>query len=92
MTAPISSTATFPSSKSNSSWTAIQRAPDARNPPRPANRARGQREPSFDALLQIMDGSSFLGSLFKIAMIKYIGSDPKLQAITKLAFIETSAA
>lgn len=48
----------------------------------------GSANRSFDTLLQVMDGSSFLGSLFKLA-VQFIGSDPKLQAITKLAFIET---
>ena len=42
---------------------------------------------SFDALLQIMDGSSFLGSLVKMGM-QFIGSNPKLQAMTKLTLIE----
>jgi hypothetical protein len=42
---------------------------------------------SFDVLLQIMDGSSFLGSLFKLG-IQFIGADPKLQAIAKLTLVE----
>jgi len=42
---------------------------------------------SFDVLLQIMDGSSFLGSLFKFGM-EFIGSSPKLQAVVKLTMIE----
>lgn len=42
---------------------------------------------SFNVLLQIMDGSSFLGSLFKIGM-EFIGSSPKLQAVAKLTMIE----
>jgi hypothetical protein len=42
---------------------------------------------SFDTLLQIMDGSSFLGSLFKIGM-KFIAASPELKAVTKLTFIE----
>jgi hypothetical protein len=43
--------------------------------------------PTFDALLQIMDGSSFLGSMFKLG-IQFIGANPKLQALTKLTLIE----
>ncbi|HEX3798629.1 MAG TPA: hypothetical protein VH413_08005 [Verrucomicrobiae bacterium] len=43
--------------------------------------------PTFDALLQIMDGSSFLGSMFKMG-IQFIGANPKLQALTKLTLIE----
>ncbi len=43
---------------------------------------------SFQSLLQIMDGSSFLGGLFQLGF-KLIGSSPRLQAITKLGFIET---
>ncbi len=42
---------------------------------------------SFNALLQIMDGSSFLGSLFKIGM-EFIATSPKLQAVAKLTLIE----
>ena len=47
----------------------------------------GKSNPTFDALLQVMDGSSFLGSLVKLG-IQFIGSDPKLQALTKLTLIE----
>ena len=43
---------------------------------------------SFQSLLQIMDGSSFLGGLLQMGL-KFIGASEKLQAITKLAFIET---
>jgi len=42
---------------------------------------------SFDTLLQIMDGSSFLGSLFKLGM-QIMASSPKLQAMAKLTLIE----
>jgi hypothetical protein len=52
--------------------------------------APGQNGPgnaSFDALLQIMDGSTFLGSLFKMGM-QFIAMSPKLQAVAKLAMIE----
>ncbi len=42
---------------------------------------------SFDVLLRIMDGSSFLGSLFKIGM-QVIASSPELQAVAKLTMIE----
>jgi len=48
---------------------------------------KGRSSPSFDALLQIMDGSSFLGNLLKLAM-QIIGSSPNLQAITRLMFID----
>jgi len=48
----------------------------------------GRSNHSLDALLQIMDGSSFLGSIFKMGL-QFIGSNPQLQAITKLTFIET---
>jgi hypothetical protein len=42
---------------------------------------------SFDTLLQIMDGSTFLGSLFKMGM-QFIAMSPKLQGVAKLAMIE----
>ena len=43
--------------------------------------------PSFESLLQIMDGSSFLGSLFKLGL-QFVGANPHLQALAKLALIE----
>ncbi len=49
---------------------------------------KGRTDPSFEFLLQIMDGSSFLGSIFKMG-VQLIGSSPPLQAITKLTLIET---
>ena len=49
---------------------------------------QGRSNHSLDALLQIMDGSSFLGAIFKMGL-QFIGSSPQLQAITKLTFIET---
>jgi len=42
----------------------------------------------FQQLLQIMDGSSFLGTLMHIGL-KFIGSSPKLQAMTKVLLVET---
>jgi hypothetical protein len=48
---------------------------------------KGESSPSMDALMQIMDGSSFLGGLLKAA-VKFIGSNPNLQAITRLMFID----
>jgi hypothetical protein len=41
----------------------------------------------FQQLLQIMDGSSFLGTVLH-AGLKLIGSSPKLQALTKVMLIE----
>jgi hypothetical protein len=41
----------------------------------------------FQQLLQVMDGSSFLGTLLH-AGLKLIGSSPKLQALTKMMLIE----
>ncbi|MDB6111588.1 MAG: hypothetical protein JWR69_3338 [Pedosphaera sp.] len=54
--------------------------------------AAGAGEPaagnaSFQNLMQAMDGSSFLGSVMRMGL-HFIGSSAKLQAITKLAFIE----
>ena len=47
----------------------------------PANR-------EFQELLQVMDGSSVLGTLLHVGL-KFIGSSPKLQAMTKVVLIET---
>ena len=47
----------------------------------------GRSNPTFDALLQIMDGSSFLGTIFKWA-VEYIGTDRQLQATTKFMLVE----
>jgi hypothetical protein len=50
--------------------------------------ASGQSaSPSFNALLEVMDGSSLLGGLLKLA-VRFIGSSPNLQAITRLMFID----
>jgi len=49
-------------------------------------RASGAGE-EFQQLMQIMDGSSFLGTLLH-AGLKLIGSSPKLQALTKVMLIE----
>ena len=58
--------------------------PDA---PAAAPGEKGRSSPTFDALLQIMDGSSFLGSIAKWG-VQMIGSDPKMQATTKYMLIE----
>lgn len=42
----------------------------------------------FQQLLQVMDGSSFLGTLMHVGL-KFIGSSPKLQAMTKVLLVET---
>ena len=47
----------------------------------------GRSSPTFDALLQVMDGSSFLGGLLKLG-VKFIGANPSLQALTRLMFID----
>ncbi len=47
----------------------------------------GGASSSFDSLLQIMDGTSFLGSLFKLGM-QLMASSPQLQAVAKLTLIE----
>jgi hypothetical protein len=54
-------------------------------PTRPGQPASGNA--TFDSLLQVMDGTSFLGSLVKVG-IEFIGASPKLQALTKLSLIE----
>jgi hypothetical protein len=47
----------------------------------------GGSNATFDTLLQIMDGSSFLGSLFKIGL-QIIATSPQMQAVAKLTMIE----
>ena len=47
----------------------------------------GNANVSFDVLLKIMDGSSFLGSLFK-AGLEVVGSSPELRGMAKLTMIE----
>jgi hypothetical protein len=48
---------------------------------------KGGGNATFDMLLQIMDGSSFLGSLFKIGL-QIIATSPQMQAVAKLTMIE----
>jgi hypothetical protein len=48
---------------------------------------KGGGNASFDTLLQIMDGSTFLGALFKVGL-QFMALSPKLQALAKLALIE----
>jgi hypothetical protein len=55
--------------------------------PRGAPGQAGGTNASFDMLLQIMDGSSFLGSLFKIGL-QFIAASPQMQAVAKLTLIE----
>lgn len=52
-----------------------------------AGAGKGEGNQSFSYLLQIMDGSSFMGSMMRMGM-NFIGSSPKLQAMTKLTLIE----
>jgi hypothetical protein len=55
--------------------------------PRAAPGQEGGSTASFDTLLQIMDGSSFLGSLLRIGL-QFIAASPKMQAMARLTFIE----
>jgi hypothetical protein len=48
---------------------------------------KGATNATFDILLQVMDGSSFLGSLFKVGL-QFIAASPQLQAVAKLTMIE----
>ena len=59
----------------------------AGNQPMSAPGQKGGGHSSFDMLLQIMDGSSFLGSLFKIGL-QMIAASPQMQAVAKLTMIE----
>jgi hypothetical protein len=53
-----------------------------------SNAAPAPASQSFDMLLHIMDGSSFLGSLLKWGM-DLISASPKLQALARLTMIES---
>jgi hypothetical protein len=49
--------------------------------------ARAGTNNAFEGLLQIMDGSSFAGAIAQLA-VRFVGSSPKLQALTRLAMSE----
>jgi hypothetical protein len=55
--------------------------------PRAAPGQEGGTNAPFEVLLQIMDGSSLLGSLFKMGM-QLIAASPEMQAVAKLTLIE----
>jgi hypothetical protein len=57
------------------------------NRPRSAPAQEGGNNAAFDTLLQIMDGTSFLGSLFKIGL-QWMAASPELQGVAKLTLIE----
>ena len=48
----------------------------------------GKASPEFEALLQAMDGSSALGLILKVGL-KWLGSNPQMQATAKIMLIET---
>ena len=48
----------------------------------------GAGNPTFDYLMQAMDESSLVGSIFKL-LLQFLGSNPQLQSITRLMLIET---
>ncbi|HXT41424.1 MAG TPA: hypothetical protein VN887_15570 [Candidatus Angelobacter sp.] len=57
-------------------------------PSGPSTNRLAQAAPNaFEGLLQIMDGSSFAGAIAQLA-VKFVGSSPKLQALTRLAMSE----
>jgi len=53
-----------------------------------ANDAEEGSNSSFNALMQAMDGSSFLGSVVK-GVIGLIGSSPQLQMVTRFTLVES---
>src|SRR5262249_9704324 len=59
-------------------------------PRRPSARTDTSQEGNqeFDKLLEMMDGSSIMGAVVNLGL-KVIGSSPRLQALTRLAMIET---
>lgn len=56
-------------------------------PAAPDSPKEKRKNEAFDQLLKAMDGKSVFGTLLK-AGFKLVGSNPKLQAMTKLALIE----
>lgn len=58
-------------------------------PKKKSAQAEATEEPneSFDQLMQIMQGKGFLGGLVKFG-VSMIAANPRLQAVTKLTFIE----
>ncbi len=46
--------------------------------------------PSFESLLQVMQGDSFLDSVLQLGL-RFLGANPRLQALGKLALLETIA-
>lgn len=54
----------------------------------PADGSAAGASREFRELLGVMDGSSTLGMLLQVGL-KFIGSNPKLQAMTKVVLIET---
>jgi hypothetical protein len=59
-----------------------------RNAGRENGEASNQASQEFQQLLQVMDGSSLLGTLVHVGL-KFIGSSPKLQSMVKVVLIET---
>ena len=59
----------------------------ARQPPGAGEAGAGQ---SFESLLQILEGGSLLDVVLEVGM-RFLGANPKLQAMSKLALIETIA-
>ena len=57
----------------------------------PAEPGKAGAAQSFETLLQMMQGDSFLNAIMRMLM-SFLGSNPKLQALTKVALMESIAA
>ncbi len=57
----------------------------AEQPPAPGEPGAGQ---SFEGLLELMQGGSWLDSLVRLAL-RFVGANPKLQGLARLALIDT---
>jgi len=57
---------------------------------RPSEPGQAGAAQSFETLLQMMQGDSFLNAIMRMLM-SFLGSNPKLQALTKIALMESIA-
>jgi len=57
---------------------------------RPSEPSQQGAAQSFETLVQMMQGDSFFGAIMRMLM-SFLGSNPKLQALTKIALMESIA-
>tara|TARA_Y100001934_G_scaffold250123_2_gene312162 strand:- start:2931 stop:4001 length:1071 start_codon:yes stop_codon:yes gene_type:complete len=66
----------------------ILMGPPSKGPAKPAPEGQERGDESLTKLMQLMQGEGFLGKLV-IMGVQIIASNPHLQAVTKLTFVET---